>query len=97
MLLHNAITARRQSILELQSLGEMRKEIDVEFFARQWGVSSWSTILLWTHGQIPLAEFEEHYIRAELHALLPGLTAKQAQKYGQGITKGRLSRSTGNG
>ena len=82
MLLHNGIAARHRSILELQSLGEMRKDIDVDFFAQQWGVSSWSTILLWTHGQIPLAEFEAHYVRAELHALLPGMTAKQAQKYG---------------
>ena len=97
LLLHNAIAARRQSILELQALGEMRKDIDVAFFAQQWGVSSWSTILLWTHGQIPLADFEAHYIRAELHALLPGLTAEQAQKHGWRIRKGKLNRSTGNG
>ena len=97
LLLHNAIAARRQSILELKSLGEMRMEIDVDFFAQQWGVSSWSTILLWLHGQIPLAEFEAHYVRAELHALLPGLTAEQAQKHGLRNMNGRLTRSTGNG
>lgn len=82
MLLHRAIGARRQSILEMQALGEMRKDIDVDFFAQQWGVSSWSVILLWTHGHISLREFEETYIRAELHALLPGMTAKHARKHG---------------
>ncbi len=83
MLLHNGIAARRQSILEMQSLGEMRKDIDVDFFAQQWGVSSWSVILLWTHGHIPLEAFEESYVRAELHALLPGMATKQARIYGQ--------------
>ena len=82
MLLHGAIAARRESIREMQALGEMRRDIDVDFFAQQWGVSSWSAILLWTHGHISLREFEDTYVRTELHALLPGMTDKQARKFG---------------
>ena len=82
MLLHNGIGARRRSLTDMQALGEMRGDIDVDFYAQQWGVSSWSAILLWTHGHISLDQFEEVYVRAELHALLPGMTPKTARKYG---------------
>ena len=82
LLLHGSIRTRRQAILDMQTLGEMRKDIDVDFYAQQWGVSSWSAILLWTHGHIPLRQFEETYVRTEMHALLPGMTPKLARKYG---------------
>ena len=82
MLLHDAIGSRRRAIEEMQALGELRDDIDVAFYAQQWGVANWSTILLWTHGQISLKEFEEIYVRAELHALVPGMTAQSAQQYG---------------
>ena len=81
MLLHNTISLRRKLIVEMQTLGEMREDIDVNFFAQQWGVSSWSAILLWTHGQIRLQDFEDTYVRAELHALLPGMTPEHAKNY----------------
>ena len=83
MLLHDAIGARTRALEEMQTLGEIRRDIDVAFYAQQWGVANWSTILLWTHGQITLKEFEATYIRAELHALLPGMTAESARQYGQ--------------
>ncbi len=82
LLLHDAIGVRRRTLLDMQALGEMKEDIDVDFYAQQWGVSSWSAILLWTHGLISLREFEEAYVRAELHALLPGMTPKHARKYG---------------
>jgi AcrR family transcriptional regulator len=98
MLLHNGISFRRQSLVEMQAIGEMRMDIDLDFFAQQWAVSSWSAILLWTHGHIPLEEFEESYVRAELHALLPGMTPAQVRIYGKftpkedpGQTRGRTS------
>lgn len=80
-LLHSAIGLRRRLIVEMQALGEMRQDIDVDFFAQQWGVSSWSAILLWTHGHITLQDFEDTYVRAELHALLPGMTPEHAKNY----------------
>ncbi len=88
MLLHDAIGLRRELIVEMQALGEMRKDIDVDFFAQQWGVSSWSVILLWTHGHIPLHAVEDTYVRAELHALLPGMTPACAKKLSAGRQSG---------
>ena len=96
MLLHNGISARRQSLVEMQAIGEMRKDIDLDFFAQQWAVSSWSAILLWTHGHIPLEEFEESYVRAELHALLPGMTPAQARIHGEDAPR-QTARQTGDG
>jgi AcrR family transcriptional regulator len=76
VLLLNAISARKSSILEMQSTKELRTDIDVDFYARSLVSATWGTALLWTKEVVPLSDFRNELVRLSFTILLPAATKK---------------------
>jgi AcrR family transcriptional regulator len=81
VLLHSSIATNRQLIIEMQELGEARKDIDVEPYARNLAASRWANLFLWTQGHIALRNLEREYVRTELLTLVPAMTPRTLKKY----------------
>jgi AcrR family transcriptional regulator len=80
VLLLNAISARKSSILEMQSTKELKADIDVDFYARSLVSATWGTALLWTKEVVPLADFRNELVRLSFTILLPAATKKNRSR-----------------
>ena len=80
-LLANNVEQSNARIAQMHALGEIGEEIDAQALARNLGVCSWSTILLWMKGFISDDAFAKEYRRAPLFVLAPAMTARARRKY----------------
>lgn len=81
ILLGDAIRQYRTILRDMQRLGEIRKDIDVELFARSLGGNSWATVLLWMKGFIALQDFKGEYVRSLLMILMPVMMPSALRRY----------------
>lgn len=80
-LLGNLVQQNRSLLREMIELGEVRKDLDVEQFARLLAGDSWATILLWMKGFIALQDLPREYVRRLLMTLVPAMTPAAARRY----------------
>jgi TetR/AcrR family transcriptional regulator, cholesterol catabolism regulator len=81
ILFGDVIQRNRMLLDEMKMLDEIRKDTDVEQFARHLTSDSWGTILLWMKGFLALQDLKEASVRKLLLTLLPVMTPKTVRKY----------------
>jgi len=81
ILFGDVIRRNRMLLEEMKLLNEIRKDTDVEQFARHLTSDSWGTILLWMKGFLALQDLKEASVRKLLLTLLPVMMPKTARQY----------------
>lgn len=76
ILLKNAFSARRASILEMQEQKQLRMNIDIDLYARSLVSITWGTILLSVKKEIPTELLATELIRSSISLLLSAATPK---------------------
>ena len=87
VLLLNAISARKASILEMQSAKELEMDIDVDFYARSLVSATWGTALLWLKAAIEPPTFQAELTRVSFTILLPAATKKSRSRISELVTQ----------
>ena len=80
LLLADGIKGNRSALVEMQALGEIRRRIDVDAFARDLTGRGWMVILLWMKGFIALRDMPSELRRSIVVALAAVMTPKLARR-----------------
>lgn len=90
ILLADGMQQHYADIREMQGLGQLRQDIDVELLARNLSGNGWATILLWMKGFIALQHLRREYVRSHVLTLLPVMTPKMSRQYQDALRSGSL-------
>ncbi len=80
-LLANNVEQANTRIAEMRAARQINDAVDAGALARNLGVCTWSTILLWMKGLIADDAFAEEYRRAPLFVLAPAMTPATRKRY----------------
>ncbi len=80
-LLANNVSQAHARIDEMRAAKHINDGVDSDALARNLGICTWSTILLWMKGLIPDESFAREYRRAPLFVLAPAMTPATRKKY----------------
>jgi len=78
--LDNAIEARKASLQEMLDAKQLKKDLDIEFYARALVSVTWGTALFWLKGLIARDEFQTELIRSSISLILSEVTAKSRNR-----------------
>ncbi len=78
MLMGQTIRFHKESLLEMQTAGQLREGTDIEFLARAIMLSGWGVIMAWMKGYIALHDFKREYLRTSLNCLHSSLVPEAA-------------------
>lgn len=76
LLLHGALQARKDALLEMKQLKQIQEDVDLDLYARTLVYATWGTILLSVKGVLPEREFRRELVRASILPLLAVATRK---------------------
>ena len=80
-LLANNVEQANTRIAEMRAAKQINDAVDADALARNLGICTWSTILLWMKGLIADDDFAREYRRAPLFVLAPAMTPSTRKKY----------------
>jgi AcrR family transcriptional regulator len=80
LLLADGIKSNRSALVKMQALGEVRRRIDVDAFARDLTGRGWMVILLWMKGFVALRDMPSELKRSIVVALASVMTPKLARR-----------------
>jgi len=80
ILLINAMTARRTSVLEMLEMKQLKQDIDVEFYTRALVSVTWGAAIMFARDIISIGDFRSELIRSSMCLLLPVATKRSSKR-----------------
>jgi AcrR family transcriptional regulator len=83
ILLRDQMTAHADLLTEMQNLREIRKDTNLEAYARSLTSNGWSPLLLWMRGFVALDDLTDEYVRIHLLTLYPIMMPRVRRRYSE--------------